>query len=58
MARNMAALIPKNATTVFQDYERAGGDTVCEMCGLEYIEHPLGMLEFLHLLCNGKQVKL
>jgi len=58
MARSMAALIPKDATTVSSDYDRAAGGAVCSKCGLEFVEHPTGMLEFLHLICDGKQVKL
>lgn len=60
MARNMAALIPKlpGGTPGIYDFGRAGGNAVCERCGLEYVEHPTGLEEFLHLLCDGKQVKL
>lgn len=57
MARNMAALIPKGAPGIM-DWGRAGGETICLKCGLAYIEHPLGMEPYLHLLCDGKQVKL
>lgn len=39
-------------------YERAGGDCVCDKCGLEYVEHPKGSEDFLTLLCSGAQVKL
>jgi hypothetical protein len=61
MSRNMAALIPKmpgGTPGISDDYFRAAGGAICPKCGLEFIEHPLGMEEFLHLLCDGKQVKL
>lgn len=40
-------------------FERAGGDVVCEACGLKYIdhaEHPART--FLTVLCDGSVVKL
>ena len=60
MAKNMAALIPKlpGGTPGITDFGRAGGDCICKKCGLPYIEHPMGMETWLHLLCDGKQVKL
>jgi len=60
MARNMAALIPKlpGGTPGITDFGRAAGGAICERCGLEYVEHPMGLEEWLHLLCDGKQVKL
>lgn len=60
MARNMAALIPKlpGGTPGIYDFGRAAGNAVCSKCGLEYVEHPIGLEEFLHLLCDGNQVKL
>lgn len=56
MARNMAALIPKDAPGIY-DFGRASGQVVCKKCGLEYIEHPNGMEPCLVLLCDGKQIK-
>jgi len=38
-------------------YERAGGDVVCQHCGLAYFEHPKAV-DFLTLLCDGSLVKL
>ena len=57
MAKHMAVLVTADEL-VPPNYERAGGDCVCAKCGLEYVEHPRGSLEFLTLLCNGDQVKL
>lgn len=56
----MAALIPKlpGGTPGITDFGRAAGGAICERCGLEYVEHPMGLEEWLHLLCDGKQVKL
>lgn len=53
MARKMAEMIewpPEDSMT------RAGGDVVCEQCGLPYIEHPEH--RGLHLTCEGRLVKL
>lgn len=43
---------------------RASGDCLCQTCGKEYREHPLGGpmgydgFQFLHRLCDGSLVKL
>jgi hypothetical protein len=48
-------------------YTRAGGDTICESCGLTYWDHPdepnsfvlsSDNKPFLKVLCNGQRVKL
>lgn len=46
---------------VFQDFDRAGGDVVCECCGKTYHRHPRlpdPKLAFLTLLCDGRVAKL
>jgi hypothetical protein len=47
-----------------QEY-RACGQSICEVCGLEYFRHPFDFWEvgyddnlYLHVLCNGDRVKL
>jgi len=57
MAKNMAALAVRHIEYL-DTYERAGGGVECSACGLEYVEHPKGTMEFLTLLCDGTQVKL
>ena len=44
---------------------RTDGDMICEVCGHEYIEHPLdwrvigyGDVPFLNVICDGRRVKL
>lgn len=57
MARNMAAFISLDAPGTV-DFGRAGGDVICQKCGQPYIEHPTVTDDCLHLLCDGKKVKL
>lgn len=53
MARNMAAMID----WPFEDkMERAGGDVVCDKCGLLYFDHPEE--NGLVLTCDGRLWKL
>lgn len=41
------------------DFMRAGGEVVCEECGAQYYDHPEAVpYKWLHVLCNGKFVKL
>lgn len=41
------------------DWIRAAGDVLCKTCGYAYREHaPIVGFEWLHMLCNGKIVKL
>jgi hypothetical protein len=47
------------------DWKRAGGDVRCETCGCVYYDHPLDPdalsfddLPYLHVLCDGRRVKL
>lgn len=38
---------------------RAGGDVVCDACGMLYYDHPIEPdMEILHVLCSGARVKL
>lgn len=46
-------------------YDRAGGGTVCEICGKLYYDHPYDMdvlgyddRPFLKIICGGRRVKL
>ena len=40
-------------------YFRAAGDCICKLCGKKYIDHPTHEdLTFLHVLCDGRLVKL
>jgi hypothetical protein len=50
-----------------QDFVRASGDCVCEICGKDYYHHPeadepqylsYDGTPFLHRLCDGTLVKL
>lgn len=48
-----------------EDGRRTAGDMICEVCGHEYIEHPLdwrvigyGDWPFLNVICDGRRVKL
>lgn len=47
------------------EFERAGGDVICEECGCKYLDHVMFQGEkddqghpFLHMLCDGTLVKL
>lgn len=54
MARQIAAQIPLR-----DDWQRACGECVCEICGLEYFDHPpTAAASQIHILCDGNQVKL
>lgn len=55
MATNIALFVERPHPL---KYDRAGGDCVCDKCGLKYFDHPNGSEDFLTLLCNGTQVKL
>lgn len=58
--RKQARLIADMVDDSFaeRDFERAGGQCVCEHCGLEYLDHPQVHDGILHLLCDGRFVKL
>lgn len=56
MARHLAALV---ARVNPGDFERAGAGVVCELCRLEYVEHPTAPEGSpLTILCDGRRVKL
>lgn len=38
------------------EWVRAGGNCVCERCGLEFYDHP--QVGIMHVLCDGRWVKL
>lgn len=41
------------------DFKRASGDVLCDVCKLPYREHPQSdKRDFLNVLCNGRRVKL
>lgn len=41
------------------DWQRAGGDTKCEVCGLPYCDHDtVRGYPWLHRTCAGRLVKL
>lgn len=41
------------------DINRAGGNVICEKCGLEYVDHPrVEGMEFLAVTCDWRVWKL
>ena len=40
------------------DFYRASGACLCELCGLEYLMHPLDEELAVNRLCNGELVHL
>lgn len=41
------------------NFIHAGGDCLCPVCGQEYRRHPRDRVwEFLHVLCDGRRIKL
>lgn len=58
MAREMASRITVTEDAIL-DCMRAGGDALCKVCGLEYLEHPqIPGYPTFHLACTGKVMKL
>lgn len=53
MAQRMASLV---IWPEVEEFQRAGGDVLCEHCGLPYFDHP--ERDDLHLTCAGDLVKL
>jgi len=54
--------VPQNVVDhriIAGDCTRAGGDRICERCGLEYRDHPvIDGMEFLHVICDWRVYKL
>jgi hypothetical protein len=41
------------------DWQRAGGDCICDVCGCNYYSHsPVIGFDWLNRLCDGRLVKL
>ena len=55
-SRMMAAMV--DIAFAEESFVRADGRCVCEHCGLAYLDHPAVVGDVLHLLCDGKFVKL
>ncbi len=54
----MSARKPRKLS-MSSNWKRAGGDVVCDHCGLKYYDHPRDVhQESLTILCDGKRVKL
>jgi len=58
MIRELATHIKVSEEAIL-DCWRAGGEALCERCGLEYLEHPqIPDYPTFHLICTGRVVKL
>lgn len=60
-----ATIINPTGFYLSEDFFRASGDCLCEICGTEYRKHPDDMenigydgYPYLKKLCNGRRVKL
>jgi len=56
MSRELAKHIPKPEETSDQ-WQRAAGDTPCDLCGLAYYDHP-NLENGLVVTCDGRWWKL
>lgn len=50
MVRSLGKLIQAS-----DDYDRASGDALCQICGLKLYDHPQVCSDTLHVGCDGKQ---
>lgn len=56
--KRMAREIGKQISLRENDWYRASGECVCDVCGLNFFDHPTCDDGIIHVLCNGDQVKL